>query len=186
MIPYNKIDNSWTIFLDRDGVINHEKYLDYIHVWEEFRFYDGAIEAMKLLSDVFGKMIIVTNQRGVGKGLTKVEELHRIHHNMSAAVVEAGGKIDAVYYCGDMDNNSPNRKPNPGMGHQAMHQFPDIIPGKSVMVGNTLSDMEFGRNFGSFTVFLPTTRPEVNTNDERIDDVFPSLIQFARHLIDNR
>src|SRR5687768_13745898 len=148
MLDLTQIDKSWTIFLDRDGVINHEKYNDYIHNWNEFKFYDGVLEALTIIAERFNRVIIVTNQKGVGKGLTKLEDLYLIHSNMEHAILDAGGRVDAIYYCSDMEDNSPFRKPNPGMGLQAAERFPDIDLHKSIMVGNTLSDMEFGRNLG--------------------------------------
>jgi histidinol-phosphate phosphatase family protein len=182
MIPLNNIDQSWTLFLDRDGVINHEKNKDYIHTWDEFVFYDGVQEAIKSFSTIFKRIIIVTNQKGVGKGLTLLENLTEIHNNMKSSIQLAGGRIDAIYFCPDLDENSPNRKPNPGMGYQAQQDFPEIDFTKSIMVGNTISDMEFGRNIGAITVFLPTTRPEVDHADSRIDLVQNSLIDFSRTL----
>lgn len=183
MIPLNNIDQSWTLFLDRDGVINHEKHKDYIHTWDEFVFYDGVHDAIKTFSSIFRNIIIVTNQKGVGKGLTLLENLTEIHNKMKSSIQLAGGRIDGVYFCPDLDENSPNRKPNPGMGYQAKIDFPEIDFSKSIMVGNTLSDMEFGRNIGSFTVFLPTTRPEVEHTDSRIDLVQNSLLDFSKTLL---
>ncbi len=182
MLDLKKIDKSWTLFLDRDGVINHEKYNDYIHKWEEFNFYDGVLDAFKVFGQKFGHIIVVTNQKGVGKGLTKLEDLYQIHANMEHAILEAGGRLDAVYYCSDMEDDSPYRKPNPGMGLQAAERFPGINLDKAIMVGNTMSDMEFGRNLGVWTIFLPTTRPEVDLGDPRIDAVYDSLISFAHSL----
>lgn len=182
MLPIADIDKSWTLFLDRDGVINHEKHKDYIHTWDEFRFYDGAPEAIKIFSAVFHRIIIITNQRGVGKGLTKLDDLHTIHANMQQEIEQAGGHLDAVFYCSELDDTNPFRKPNPGMGLQAIKQFPDIDINKTIMVGNTMSDMEFGRNLGVYTVFLPTTRPEVDVKDKKIDAVYESLIAFAEAL----
>ena len=182
-IPINQIDNSWTLFLDRDGVINHEKHKDYIHSWDEFVFYDGVHQAIETFSKIFHRIIIVTNQKGVGKGLTKIEDLLQIHNNMKASIQEAGGRIDAIYFCSDLDDNSHNRKPNPGMGIQAKNDFPDIDFSKTIMVGNTLSDMEFGRNIGAYTVFLPTTRPEVSIDDSRIDLVQVSLFELSQTLL---
>ncbi len=182
MIPFEQIDNSWTLFLDRDGVINHEKHKDYIHTWDEFKFYDGVTDALKIFAKKFHRIVIVTNQRGVGKGVTKADDLALIHANMQDEIHRHGGRLDAIYFCPDLNDDSPNRKPNPGMGLQAMHQFPDILPARSIMVGNTLSDMEFGRNLGCYTVFLPTTRPEVSLSDPRIDSVFDSLLDFATYL----
>lgn len=179
MINLTNIDHTWTLFLDRDGVINHEKHLDYIHTWDEFVFYEGASEAIAVFTKIFKHIIIVTNQKGVGKGVTKLEDLQLIHKNMSAAIADAGGRIDAVYFCADLDDNSFNRKPNHGMGLQAVKDFPGIDLTRAIMVGNTISDMQFGRNLGVHTVFLPTTRPDVNLQDERIDAVYPSLREFA-------
>jgi D-glycero-D-manno-heptose 1,7-bisphosphate phosphatase len=182
MIPLHTIDKSWSLFLDRDGVINHEKNNDYIHTWNEFVFYEGVLEAFRIFKQYFNRIIIITNQRGVGKGLTLAGDLQMIHDNMEEAVKKEGGHIDAVYYCSALDENHPNRKPNPGMGLQATKQFPDIDLKKAIMVGNSISDIEFGRNLGVYTVFLPTTKKEVNINDKRIDAVYESLISFAHSL----
>jgi len=182
MIDLSQIDNTWTLFLDRDGVINHEKHQDYIHTWDEFVFYDGAVEAIVAFGKIFRYVIIVTNQRGIAKGVTRLEDLQQIHVNMVAAIEAAGGHIDAIYFCPDMEEASPNRKPNPGMGLQAISNFPDIDTRKAIMIGNTISDMKFGRNLGVKTIFLPTTRPEVDLQDERIDAVYDSLISFANDL----
>jgi D-glycero-D-manno-heptose 1,7-bisphosphate phosphatase len=182
LLNIKNIQNDHTLFLDRDGVINHEKQNDYIHTWEEFTFYDGVLDAMEIFASKFKRIIIVTNQKGVGKGLTKEEDLKTIHQNMQAAIEKAKGRIDAIYYCTDLDDDSPNRKPQPGMGLQAATQFKDIDLNKAIMVGNTLSDMKFGRNLGVNTIFLPTTRPEVNLQDKHIDAVYNSLIDFARAL----
>jgi len=179
MIPFHNIDNTWTLFLDRDGVINHEKHLDYIHNWSEFNFYDGVIEAVATFTGIFNRIVIVTNQKGVGKGLTTLENLHTIHTNMQQAFEAAGGKIDAIYFCPDLNEDSPDRKPNPGMGWKAKNDFPEIDFSKSIMIGNTISDMSFGRNIGAYTVFLPTTRPDVALDDARIDQVSNSLLDFA-------
>lgn len=179
MIDLKNIDNTWTLFLDRDGVINHEKQNDYIHTWEDFYFYEGVKEAIAVFSKRFKHIIVVTNQKGIGKGVTRLQDLELIHKNMTAAIEQAGGRIDAVYFCPDLDDESPNRKPNHGMGLQALKDFPDIDLNKAIMVGNTLSDMQFGRNLGVQNIFLPTTRPEVDLQDERIDAVYGSLLAFA-------
>jgi len=101
---------------------------------------------------------------------------------MKAAIEEAGGRIDAIYFCSDLNEDSPNRKPNPGMGLMAKNDFPEIDFNKAIMIGNTISDMEFGRNLGVHTVFLPTTRPDVDLNDQRIDLVTESLHSFSKLL----
>lgn len=183
MKDLSKIDDSWTLFLDRDGVINEEKHEDYIHKWDEFKFYEGVKEALVIFNKKFGRIFIVTNQRGVGKGLTKMEDLDVIHKNMVDEIIEAGGRIDKLYFAIDLENDSPNRKPNPGMGLQAKLDFPNIDFSKSIMIGNTISDMKFGRNLGTaINIFLPTTRKDVDINDENIDLVFENLISVAKAL----
>lgn len=182
MIDLSQIDNDWTLFLDRDGVINHEKHKDYIHTWDEFVFYEGVKEAIAVFAKRFKRIIVVTNQRGIGRGVTKIEDIQLIHKNMIGKIKEAGGRIDALYFCPDPFDESPCRKPNPGMGLQALTRFPEIDPNRSIMIGNTLSDMQFGRNLGVKTIFLPTTRPEVDIHDERIDAVYGSLFAFATDL----
>jgi D-glycero-alpha-D-manno-heptose 1-phosphate guanylyltransferase len=177
------IDKTWTLFLDRDGVINDEKHEDYIHKWEEFKFYIGVREALNIFSEKFGKIFIITNQRGVAKGLTKLADLEEIHKNMVKEFEDAGGRIDKIYYSIDFENDHPNRKPNPGMGLQAKKDFPEINFSKSIMIGNTLSDMKFGRNLNvGITVFLPTNRKDVAWDHPDIDMVFADLISVARAL----
>lgn len=176
-----KINSSWTLFIDRDGVVNDEKHLDYIHTWDEFKFSKGVKEAFKIFNKKFGTIVMITNQRGVAKGLTKLENLKVIHKNMLQEIKDAEGRIDRVYFCTDME--SENRKPNTGMGLQAMKDFPQIDLSRSVMIGNTLSDMKFGRNLGiSINVFLPTSRKDVSLNHEDIDLVFNDLISAAKAL----
>ena len=176
-----KINSSWTLFIDRDGVVNDEKLLDYIHTWDEFKFYEGVKEAFKIFNKKFGTIVMITNQRGVAKGLTKIEDLNLIHKNMLQEIEGAEGRIDQIYFCTDME--SENRKPNTGMGLQAMKDFPQINLSKSVMIGNTLSDMKFGRNLGvAINIFLPTTRKDVSLDHEDIDLVFNDLISVAKAL----
>ena len=183
MTDLKKIDKSWTLFLDRDGVINDEKHMAYINTWSEFRFYPGVKDAIKIFSEKFALIVIVTNQRGVAKGLTKIEDLEIIHKNLMDEVKTAGGRIDKIYFCCDMDNVSPDRKPNPGMGLHAQKDFPQIDFSKSVMVGNTITDMEFGRNLGiAINVFLPTTNPFIGVQSPLIDIVFPDLLSVAKAL----
>jgi histidinol-phosphate phosphatase family protein len=176
------IDKDWTLFLDRDGVINHEQVDGYVNTWDDFAFYEGVPEAIKIFADRFKYIIIITNQRGVGRGITKPENLQIVHQNMVAEMEAAGGRIDAIYFCTDVNNDSPNRKPQTGMALQAQQRFADIDFSKSIMVGNNFSDMEFGRSIGANTVFLPTTQPEVTGPDKRIDAIYPSLIDFAKSL----
>jgi D-glycero-alpha-D-manno-heptose 1-phosphate guanylyltransferase len=176
------IDNSWTIFIDRDGVINHEKKEDYILNWPEFRFYDGVKEAFKKIADRFGKVIIVSNQRGVGKELMTLADLNEIHVNMTEEIESAGGRIDKIFFCTSTDNKHPDRKPNPGMAFHAVANFPEIDLSKSIMIGNKPSDMLFARNAGIYSVFVATTNPDTAFPHPDIDMRFDSLPHFANSL----
>ncbi|MEO7530895.1 MAG: HAD-IIIA family hydrolase [Sediminibacterium sp.] len=182
MLDLQKIDKSWTLFLDRDGVINHDKDNDYIRDWDEFRFYDTTLEAMAILEKYFGRIVVTTNQKGVGKELMTVADLANIHSNMLQQIQGSGGRIDKVYYCSDLSDDSINRKPNPGMAFQAKADFPEIDLAKSLIVGNRISDMSFGRNAGIYTIFVATTHPETPFPDPLIDLRFDSLLAFAKAL----
>jgi len=179
MFSLSQIETSWTLFLDRDGVLNYEKKEDYIRNWDEFHFYDGVPAAIASLNPLFGRIVIATNQKGIGKGLMTHEDLKGIHDPMLAAINIAGGKIDRVYYCPDLADDSPNRKPQPGMAFMAKADFPEIDLSKSIMVGNRISDMKFGRNAGMHTVFLATTHPDTPFPDPFIDLRFNHLVEFA-------
>ncbi len=180
MLNLSNTNNNWTLFLDRDGVINHEKDNDYILNWNEFKFYDGTIEALAILRPLFKKIFLVTNQKGVGKGLMQLADLENIHHNMLQAIRAKDGDIDHLFFCADLDSDSPNRKPNPGMAFQAKEIYPDTNFAESIMVGNRISDMAFGRNAGIYTVFLATTHPEVEFPNPQIDLRFNNLLEFAQ------
>ena len=101
---------------------------------------------------------------------------------MLEAIELKGGRIDKIYYCLDMEPESPCRKPNPGMALQAFRDFPMIDLNKSIMVGNNLSDMQFGRNAGMKTVFVQTTSPDLPLPDKSIDHYFADLDSFAKAL----
>ena len=75
LVIKSEIDKSWTLFLDRDGVINIESVGSYITNWSEFNFHDGALDALRSLSRVFGHIVVVSNQRGVGRGIMSMDAL---------------------------------------------------------------------------------------------------------------
>jgi histidinol-phosphate phosphatase family protein len=182
MINLQEIDKGWTLFLDRDGVVNHEKEADYIRHRGEFRLYDGVTEAMPVFSKRFGRIVMVTNQKGIGKGLMSEEDLADIHAYMRSLLEPNGGRIDRIYYCPDLDEQSPNRKPNPGMGYQARKEFPEIDFSRSIMVGNTMGDMKFGKALGARTIFIPSTKPMPVLPDPLIDGVYDNLLALAKAL----
>lgn len=176
------IDKSWTLFLDRDGVINNEIVGTYVTTVDEFSFCDGATAAIQNASEIFGKIIVVTNQRGVGRGIMNTANLREIHNEMKACVVATGGRIDRIYACTAISDDDHNRKPNTGMGLQAREDFPEIDFKKSMMVGNSLSDMEFGKRLGMHTVFVTTKIEPFELPNDLIDEQFPTLQAWAKHL----
>ncbi|HEU4633217.1 MAG TPA: HAD-IIIA family hydrolase, partial [Flavisolibacter sp.] len=154
----------------------------YVLHWGEFIFSKGVLETFKKLSDRFGRVIVVSNQRGVGRQLMTEADLQSIHLEMQREVEIVGGKIDRIYYCTDKNDKCFNRKPNPGMALQALKDFPDIDLSKAIMVGNKPSDMRFGRAAGMFTVFVTTTNPGQVFPHQDIDLVFDTLSHFAEAL----
>lgn len=177
------IDKSWTLFLDRDGVINHERTGEYVLHKGEFFFMDGAIDAVKYLSDVFGRIVLVTNQRGIGRQLMSDTDLADIHSYMLGEMGKKTARIDKIYYCSDVDNNCYERKPNPGMAFLAQKDFPEIDFSKSIIIGNKLSDMQFGRNAGMYTLFVATTNPEVPFPHPLIDFRCSDLAAAAQLIV---
>ncbi len=176
------IDKRWTIFVDRDGVFNPEKENDYIRNLSEFSFYPGVVENFKKINDRFGKVVLVSNQRGIGKGLMSLAALHEIEAYMSSELEAAGGHIDKYYYCTNAENHHPDRKPNPGMIYHAKSDFPEIKLDKAIMIGNKPTDMLFARNGGVYSVFIATTNPETPFPHPDIDLRFPTLVDFANSL----
>ncbi len=177
-----EIDKSWSLFLDRDGVINIESVGSYITNWDEFKFHDGVLEAMRMFNSVFGNIVVVTNQRGVGRGIMTLETLREIHANMKRHVAEEGGRIDKVYSATAVNNEDRNRKPNTGMGLQAQQDFPGIDFKRSVMIGNSISDMEFGKRLSMHTVFLTTKHDPYQLPHDLIDEQYGSLMEWAHRL----
>ncbi len=171
-----------TLFIDRDGVINIEKKEDYIYTWDEFVFYPKVLEAFKIFTQYFERIIVITNQRGVGRGKMTEVNLQIIHANMIKTIGENGGKIDDIFYCIDVDNASPNRKPNAGMAHQAKAKYPVIDFSKTFMIGNKMSDMLFARNAGIQSIFVATTNPETPFPHPNIDYRFNDVFEFAKAL----
>jgi histidinol-phosphate phosphatase family protein len=170
------INKDWSLFLYRDGVINKKIENDYVKHWMDFEFLDGVLDAMKILNGKFGRIVIVTNQQGIGKGLYRKEDLELIHKNMLYEIDYLGGRIDKVYFSPYLAAaNHPTRKPGIGMALEAKKDFPEIDFSKAVIVGDSMSDMEFGRATGMKTVYIS----EEKKQDPKIDFNFPSLVEFA-------
>lgn len=163
--------------MDRDGVINEKRENDYVKKWSEFSFINGSLNAISEFSNFFGKIIIVTNQRGVGRGLIKEEDLISIHRKMVEEIEINSGRIDKIYYCSDVLDDAYCRKPNVGMGYKAKIDFPDIDFSKSVMVGDSISDIEFAESLGMKKILIGKSNHNLN-----LDGEFSSLFHFCNSL----
>ena len=130
------VDSSWTLFLDRDGVINHRIMGGYVTCIEEFKFLEGVLEAFSEFNLLFSNVFIVTNQQGISKGIMEERNLLEVHRYMEDEVLKAKGKIT-----------------------KAKEEFPSIDFSKSIMIGDTDSDIIFGKNLGMKTVRIKTVEP---------------------------
>ncbi len=176
------VDNEWTLFLDRDGVINKRIIDGYVTCWEEFEFLPGVLHALQLLSGLFARLIIVTNQQGIGKGLMTNNDLKHIHDKMLKEIERNGGNITGIYYSPYLDaDNHADRKPNSGMAMQAKHEFPEINFIKSVMVGDSMVDMQFGKKLNMYTVYLMDETGDFN--HQLIDYQYKDLPDFTDDII---
>lgn len=170
-----------TLFLDRDGVLNRHLPGDYVRHWGMWEWIPGAREAIATLSKQYHRLIIVSNQQGVGKGLMSQADLDDVHAHMLHDIEASGGRIDNVYTCTDLqDSGSPNRKPAIGLALQAQKDFPDIDLTRSVMVGDSLSDMQFARNAGMRAVYLTKNNPVPVQVQDYTDLFFPTLSDFCK------
>ena len=142
-----------TLFLDRDGVINVKLEARYVRNSNEFEFMQGALVAISKLSKLFKRILIVTNQQGIGKGIMTEDDLNLLHSFMTSEIGKLNGKIDKIYFCPHLDTENCNcRKPNPGMINQAIADFPDIDCQNSYLIGDSDSDIEAGNRVNLNTV----------------------------------
>lgn len=172
------VDPSWTLFLDRDGVINKNHEKGYVENVGEFEFLNGVLEALYRLDEKFYKIIVVTNQQAIGRGYLSTDSIDHIHNYMLYEVQNAHGRIDEVYYCGHMPHEeSFFRKPNPGMALQAKKDFPLIDFNKSIMIGDSITDIHFGHRLGMKVVYVGNKN--LAFTDSLVDMYVPSLLDFS-------
>lgn len=169
----------WCLFLDRDGVINTRIMDGYVRTWSEFAFEPGALEALSKLADWAPRIVVVTNQQGVGKGTMSAADLDDIHGRMCREIEAAGGRIDEVRACPHLAAADCDcRKPSPGMALSYLSTHPEVDGRLSIVVGDTESDMEMGRRLAVATGGATTVRIDVTT-DPRAELTFPTLAAFA-------
>ena len=174
-----QVDPTWTLFLDRDGVINERIFGGYITQVSEFQFIPSALEAIKTLTDFFHLTFVVTNQQGIAKGLMSERNLLEIHAYMCNEIHREGGRITKCYFAPNLRGAEDDmRKPGPVMAELAKMEFPELDFKRCVMVGDTDSDILFGKNLGMKTVRIKTEEPIEIEADLTVE----SLIEFAKEL----
>lgn len=145
----------WTVFLDRDGVLNRKAPDgDYVKTPEEFAWLPGAREAICQLNIAGVLSVVVTNQRGIAKRLMTAEDVMRIHRRMQDELRELGGYLDGIYFCPHEVGQCQCRKPDVGLFLQAQSDILDIDFSRSFVVGDSLADMEAARRIGARPVWV--------------------------------
>ncbi|MBU2496964.1 MAG: D-glycero-beta-D-manno-heptose 1,7-bisphosphate 7-phosphatase [Nanoarchaeota archaeon] len=151
-----QVKENKAVFLDRDGVINEDKNNDYIHKIKDFKFISRVLEALKILSKSKYKIIIITNQSGIGRGYYKHEDFFKVTNYMLKEFKKEKIRIDAIYFC----HHSPEqackcRKPETLLLEQAKKRF-NINLKKSYVIGDKTSDIMLGKKAGCKTILLQT------------------------------
>lgn len=149
-----------TVFLDRDGVINRcAAEHCYITKWKEFEFLPGAIEGIKAINDAGYLILMVTNQRGIARGLCTVQEIEQLHQQMQASLRKAGAHIDGSYMCPHDIGECDCRKPQIGLLRQAETEWM-IDKERSWCIGDFESDIQAGKRYGVKTILIGTAKQD--------------------------
>lgn len=171
------------LFLDRDGVINKRIIDGYVTHPDEFIFEEKALEAIKILSNIFKFIVVVTNQQGIGKGIYTEADLQKVHQKMLSEINKLQGRIDAIYYAPYLaSENHIDRKPGIGMPLKAKEEFPLINFKHSIMVGDSKSDMQMGRAIGTTNILISESS---YIQENLYDYKFKLLFDFANELLSN-
>jgi D-glycero-D-manno-heptose 1,7-bisphosphate phosphatase len=179
------------VFLDRDGVLN-EKMPEgrYVTSWKDFHILPGVPEALAKLNRAGLRVVVASNQRGIALGLFTAADLETIHSTFQSLLNIQGAHVDAFFYCPHDRGQCNCRKPLPGLFKQAATEFPEISAAASVMIGDSLVDIEFGHSLGMTTILiednLEKQRPGAEAARELADLRFPTLIEAVNALLDRR
>jgi D-glycero-D-manno-heptose 1,7-bisphosphate phosphatase len=151
----SRISRIRTCFLDRDGVLNRKMPEGkYVTRWGEFEVHPGVVEAIRRLNEADIGIIVVSNQRGIARGLYTAQDVEEIHSRFHDLLMAHGAHVDRFYFCPHDKIGCDCRKPRPGMFHQAQRDFANINADTSVMVGDSLCDIEFARSSGMLSIFI--------------------------------
>ncbi len=167
----------WSLFLDRDGVVNRRIVGDYVRGLDDFEFLPGVLGALAALARWAPRIVVVTNQQGIARGLMTAESVDAVHASMLARVTSAGGRIDDVLVCPHLAGSCRCRKPLPGLALDWLDAHPEVDPARSVMIGDSDSDIAMGRALANHTGGCRTVR--IGSEDLSADQSFPSLAAFA-------
>ena len=147
-----------TLFLDRDGVINQKLDGRYVTNFNEFVFVKNSDLAIRKLHKIFKRILIVTNQQGIGKGIMTEDDLNLLHLQMQRKLNPDFDLIDKIYFCPCLEGDNCNcRKPKTGMLEKAKLDFPEIIIKNSFLIGDSESDIKAGNKFGLKTIKVNET-----------------------------
>ena len=150
------------VFLDRDGVLNRKPPEgEYIGRWSDFHLLPGVEEAIATLNRAGRRVVVVSNQRGIALGRYTAADVEALHAQFQEHLAAHGARIDAFYYCPHDIGECDCRKPNTGLFRQAFRDFPDALVENSVVVGDSLSDIQAASSLGIPSIFLsgdPETR----------------------------
>ena len=145
------------IFLDRDGVIN-ENRADYVKSWAEVDILPGALRALRRLSETAFRVVVVTNQSAVGRGIIALSQANEINRRLLEVIRDAGGRIDGVYLCPHHpDQRCACRKPQPGLLRQAASDL-GLDLARSYLVGDSRTDLQAAVAVGAQGILVLTGR----------------------------
>jgi D-glycero-D-manno-heptose 1,7-bisphosphate phosphatase len=143
------------VFLDRDGVLNRKLPEGrFIRSWDDFELLPGVPESIARLNRADLKIIVVTNQRGIALGHCTDEDVEALHNRLRQTLEAQSAHIDAIFYCPHDEGTCQCRKPKPGLFLKAFERFPEASPDNSVMIGDSISDIEAARAVGISTIFV--------------------------------
>lgn len=183
---YREMTRPRVVFVDRDGVINVDLIGDYIKRWDEFRFHEKVPEGLKRLADAGYKIILISNQAGVGDGVFSEKAMWEIHEKMLAALKEQGVGIHASYYClHGKEARCDCRKPKTGLFCQAARKLA-FEKSQTYFLGDKSSDVEAGKNFGLKTILLRTghgQREEAHCQGARRPDAVVDNFEQAVEIV---
>lgn len=149
-----------TFFLDRDGTINRGAAEgDYVRAPEEVELLPGAAEAIRLLNELPAKVVVVTNQRGIARGLMDEDDLAAVNARLEALLAAEGAHLDAILHCPHEKDECECRKPGPGMFERAVREVPGASLDGAAMIGDSAIDVEAGNRLRLTTVRLGPSAP---------------------------